>query len=65
MNMRAVVLDDGARPVNDLLVAFDLRDDLLLHVQWGEGDLVCFTKSSIYSLESVGSGHLCNPWDSR
>ena len=39
MNMRTVVLDDCPRPVNDLLVAFDLRDDLLLHFQRRQRDL--------------------------
>ena len=39
MNMRPVILDNGPRPVNHLLVPFNLRDDLLLYFQWWQGDL--------------------------
>ena len=56
MNMRTVVLDDGPRPVNDLLVAFDLRDDLLLHFQRRQGDLI-FGKMS-FVLEKAALAQL-------
>src|SRR4051812_36277427 len=34
--MGTVVLDDGAGPVDNLLIALDLRHDLRLHLQWRE-----------------------------
>ena len=35
----AVLVEDGARAVDDFLVALDLCYDLLLHVQRWQGDL--------------------------
>ena len=41
-NMRPIIVDDSTGSVEDLLVALDLGDDLLLHLQWRQGDLMFF-----------------------
>jgi hypothetical protein len=48
-----VVLEDSAGTVDDLLVALDLRHDLLLHVQRRYGNFVERTGAS-HRLSSLG-----------
>jgi len=68
----AVVVEDGAGAVDDFLVALDLRHDLLLHLQRGEGDLefgkrrpanagkLCAFELSQHSVnEAFGSEDVC------
>ena len=38
MNTRPVILYNSPRPVNHLLVPFNLRDDFLLYFQRRQGD---------------------------
>ncbi len=53
--MGAVVVEDGAGAVNDLLVALDLRHDLLLHLQRREGNLDSLEGVDVDVLLSVAS----------